>query len=226
MSDVVCRMSAVTEHPDVSSIPESRYRLEAELRRVEYDISELDEPMRAESWRVRHGSGVHWGWMLASVGLFLLTMACCGSVFNALDGGSWLYPLIMVPLGVVAAHRLVRVWPKAAPRMANLRKQRRDLVHRKDRLEEILAGKATDALGNPIVVDGTPTPVIRRPTDFAQTLWRGWGRFLGPSPADALRELPAGTSWFRLAYHRYLGWGAPVALLVALLVLALIVVVT
>lgn len=217
------RMSAVPDEPQTQQIPESRYRLEAELRRVEFDISELDEPMRAEGWRVRHGSGVHWGWMLASVGLGLFTMFCFASIFAALDGGSWIGPAILVPLGAVSAHRIGRIWPRVAPRLGALQQQRRALVNRKEHLEEVLAGKAKDSLGNPILVDGTPTPVVRRPTTFALTTWRAWGRFIGPSPADALRDLPEGTSWVRLAYHRYLGWGFPIALLFALLVVTLIV---
>lgn len=211
----------MSDTPTVQVISDSRHRLETELRHVMLELDDLVEPMRRETTRNRHGHGIHSGWMAVCGALVMLSILAVGSLFQALDSGSWLKVVILLPLGMVAIYQVTRLWPRAAPEMHRLSRERRALIVRKKQLETVLAGQATDSRGMPIVLDGAPASKVRRPTDFAQVLWHSGGRLLGPSPADALRDLPTGTPSVRLAFHRYLGWGLPIMLLVVLAITAL-----
>lgn len=208
----------------VHAAPASRHHLEAELRRIMRELDDLVEPMRWEASRNRRGHGVHPGWMAICGGLAILSILSVGSVLQAIGGGSWLTAIVLLPLGAAAIYEMARLWPRSAPEMHRLTRQRRTLIARKKQLERLLAGSATDATGRPTA--SGPIPRIRRPTDFAQVMWHSGGRLLGPSPADALRSLPEGTSWARLAFHRYLGWGFPITLLAVLAILTMVVTTT
>jgi hypothetical protein len=186
-----------------------------DLAQIERDLAEVRRQIA-----LRAGSGLPAGsqenrtaltqGLLAVVLLPFAAIPLLLAVLNVAEGdagGAVVLAVVGLPFGWL----LVRAGRRS---LAAFGRSDLDLLRRQERALVVEADAALRVAGPAGFGEVRPLPVDRQPTGYAQLMH---ARFrLGPSPEEALRALPPGAPAWRVAFHRYVGWGTvPPAVLAA-----------